>query len=180
MPYRFTTAAAIPEWLAAAWAAAAAFLYLSFGKGNVGVLALVLVAMVLECWTYVARAYVLEHEQFRAKDFAVFWIKRSALLVLPVLGVLVDFAWFWSSPENTILGAKIGRFATKGILVALFGWEVGQVFRSVQVLWRIPWLDRWMRLIDRMLVEGEPPTRRHYDPDPDPTPPLDHSEERDT
>jgi hypothetical protein len=160
---------ATAEWVAPAWfAILVTWLDFAFGRNNVGLLVLVLCVIVVELFACIVVAGLTELK-YTLKTFWHFWLKKSLLLMVPLLGAFVDFGYYFFSDPDTVLGSDIRRYVTKAMFIGVLGFQIREVLRVILLIHRdLPFAKLLMHHLDKWMRGGQDPPpdqqRREYDP----------------
>jgi hypothetical protein len=151
-------------WLLAVIVGAMAFV---FGNANVGFVVLISVAMLVEMLVCLWLSILYEDRSFGAKEIVRFWVEKAVLLMLPLVGSIVDWAWYVWEPPRVDLGHTLAYATTRVVLIGVLVYQLKKVVAGIGVLYRdVPVVKRMMHLLDKMEHGGEDPPyhRRAYDP----------------
>lgn len=140
------------------------FLIRVFGEGNLLLHILTLFFMLVEMFTCMVIGFLgkRKEDQFGFHEVLEFWVKRSILLCLPLIGSGVDWAWHWASEPDTMLGSELQRYTSRAIAIGLFSYQIKQVLLNVLKVYKNFPLAMWaIRLMDRMDHIDPPPEEFH-------------------
>jgi len=154
-------------WLSAALLSVMAFI---FGQANIGFVILITFAMLSEMLVCMWLAILYDERTFGVKDMVRFWVEKALLLVLPLVGSMVDWAWYvWNPPMDSDLGYVLGFATTRVVLIGVLIYQLKRVVGGIAILYRdVPVVKRLMHVLDKLEHGGDPPPpeqrRRSYDP----------------
>lgn len=161
--------AAIPllEWVAGLVASIAAGVGFAFGENNIGFFVLVQIFFCAEMCAAMLVSGLDDEKEFGSAEFVRFWLMKALLLMVPLLGAGVDFAWYFMSGPDLFLGQDVHRYTTKTMLVGVLGYTFKEIAKYVLVIYKdLPFLKILMHRVDLIMNAGkEPPHyRRKWDP----------------
>jgi hypothetical protein len=144
-----------------------ALLAFAFGKNSVGFLVLILLFCLIEMFALMLVAGLDDMKFFGWKEFVRCWLMKALLLMIPLVGAAVDWAWYIMMDPDSYLGANVTRYTTKAMLIGVLGYQLREVLRIIITVYSdLPFLKLLMHEFDKMMRHGQDPPyqRREYDP----------------
>lgn len=163
---KLLAATPLSDWVKGVLASALAGVAFAFGENNVGFVVLFQIFCLVELLTCLLVSGLEDGKDFGWKQLLRFWLMKCMLMVVPLLGAGVDWAWYFMSGPQTFLGQDVHRYTTKAMLIGVLMYQFREVGRNVLYIYKdLPFLKRLMTRIDVMMNAGhEPPFhRRKYE-----------------
>lgn len=143
------------------------YLIFTFGQNNVGFVILLHIFFLIEMFAAMAVSGLDDSAGFGWREFIRFWLMKMMLLMVPLLGAGVDWAWYLMSGPDLFLGQDVHRYTTKAMLIGVLGYQFREVGRNVLLIYKdLAFLKMLMHQIDKMMNAGQEPPfyRRKFDP----------------